>query len=175
MSRLGLGWGPAPRRGARGRGGTRIVLSPLPPELSGESVRKCADECLLLPVGVGKTLQLGVSVPLAGRVETRSVDLGVFFGGGGGRPAWWQVLLETSRKLAALPFFFPPPNDSKPGTSGVGGGTKAPSIPFINKANQISHAPKAVGLSVKSFVSILTLSSRFLPPPLWKRSCSIAA
>lgn len=71
--------------------------------------------------------------------------------------------------------FFSPPNDSKPGTSGVGGGTKAPSIPFINKANQINHAPKAVGLSGKSFVSTLTLSSRFPTPPLWKRSCSIAA
>lgn len=84
-----------------------LFSTPLPPELSGGSVSKCSDECVLIPVGVGKTLELGVSVALACRVETRSVDLRVFLVGEdgqlGGRCYW-----KLGGSLQPCHFFFSP-------------------------------------------------------------------
>lgn len=77
--------------------------------------------------------------------------------------------LEEACSPANLPFP-PPPEDLKPGTSGVGGERKAPLIPFINKANEISHAPKRSVSLERALFFTLTLSSGF-PLPLLKQSC----
>ena len=148
-----------PRRAGEPGAAEEPELSPLWNFPAIESA-SALDECVLITVGVGDTLELGVSVPSACRVETRRVDLGVFSvgkdGWRGGR-CYWKLggSLQPCQFFCFFFFsFFFPPKDLKPGTSGVE--TKAQLSSFINKANQISHASKAAGSTGKSFVFTLT-------------------
>ena len=93
-----------PRRAGEPGAAEEPELSPLWNFPAIESA-SALDECVLITVGVGDTLELGVSVPSACRVETRRVDLGVFSvgkdGWRGGRCYW-----KLGGSLQPCHFFF---------------------------------------------------------------------